>query len=93
MLLHTLNPREGFEMPLPNNGDPDASAPTVMRFGVRKISKGLFATFDFSPPQFGGDPYNPIKLADGCEVLIVSDDKAYNIRVYEGRYRRQRWRC
>lgn len=71
-----------FEMPLPNNGSPDTSAPTVMRFGVRKISKGLFATFDFSPPQFGGDPYNPIKLADGCEVLIVSDDKAHNLSEY-----------
>ena len=38
-----------FEMPLPNNGDPDASAPTVMRFGVRKSLKGSLQHFGFLP--------------------------------------------
>ena len=71
-----------FEMPMPNKDTVGSNSPTVKRYGVRKISGGRFASFDFSPPQFGGDPYNPKSLEEGCEVLIVSDDKAHHLSEY-----------
>jgi hypothetical protein len=71
-----------FKMDLPSSSLGDFVKNIVERYGVRKLSKGEFATFDFSPPTFGGNPYKPTHLEKGCEVLIISDKKGHMISEY-----------
>jgi len=66
-----------FPMELPKTSLGDFVKHLIERYGVRNLSKGDFAIFDFSPPLFGGNPYRPIHLVNDCEVLIVSDKKKH----------------
>lgn len=73
---------EVFEMPLTEDFKEKFGENIKARFGVRRLSKGELAQFDFSPSEFGGKPYEPIFLADGCEVLLIRDNKGILISEY-----------
>lgn len=61
---------EVFDMPISSQL---AGQHIVARYGVRELSSGNLATFDFSPEAFGGNPYKPAKMAEGCEILYLKD--------------------
>lgn len=64
--------------------DPDdyLSDKVLRRYGVRELSVGTLATFDFSPTEFGGKPYEPTFHQKGCEVVCITDKKGTMISQY-----------